>query len=347
MHNIANKTILITGGTGSLGQHLLQTMLKSKDSPRKIIIFSRDEFKQHNMRLNFLNKIAATDEVIYSNFLHKVQFQIGDVRDFHSIARALKNVDVVFNTAAIKQVPVAEYYPDEALKTNVIGVENIINAISEYDLPVETVMGISTDKACKPINAYGMTKALMEREIIAANIKCPNTRFILVRYGNVMASRGSVIPLFIEQIRTGKDITITDHKMTRFMMNLDQAVETVITAYNFAYPGEIYVPKISSAKIIDVAKSMMGESSLPIKEIGIRPGEKLHESLISREEMLKTYHRANYYVIPSNLPELKCPYIANRSSDQSADWMEEYTSESPLLRIDEIKVLLKNEGLLP
>src|ERR1700728_3716920 len=196
------RRILITGGTGSLGKTLVRRFLEgSAGEPEKIIVLSRDEAKQHSMRMEYQNKAAATDEIIYRNFQQRLEFRIGDVRDFHSMVQALRGVDIVFNAAALKQVPTCEYFPYEAVRTNIEGPENIVRAIHEYDLPIETVIGISSDKACKPINAMGMTKAIQERVFIQANIRCPGTRFVIVRYGNVLASRGSVVPFFHDQIR--------------------------------------------------------------------------------------------------------------------------------------------------
>ncbi len=189
---LTDKTILITGGTGSLGKTLVRRLLTNEiGRPRKIIVFSRDEAKQHHMRLAYQNRTVATDEVIYHNFEELVEFRIGDVRDVHSVASAVKDADIVFNAAALKQVPSCEYFPFEAVQTNVAGPENIVRAIREHRLPVETVVGVSTDKACKPVNVMGMTKALQERVFLSANLSCRDTRFICVRYGNVLASRGS------------------------------------------------------------------------------------------------------------------------------------------------------------
>src|SRR5262245_50111846 len=198
------KRILITGGTGSLGKVLTRRLLSGEvGDPAKVIIFSRDEAKQHFMRLEYQRMKAATDEIIYRNFQRKLEFRIGDVRDFHSVAAAVREADIVINAAALKQVPTCEYYPYEAVTTNIPGPENMVRAVQEFNLPVQTVVGGSTDKACKPISAMGMTKAIQERVFIQANILCPATRFVCVRYGNVLASRGSVIPLFQEQIRAG------------------------------------------------------------------------------------------------------------------------------------------------
>jgi len=301
----SNKTILVTGGTGSLGKVLIRRLLSGEmGKPNKIIVFSRDEAKQHEMRIAYLNSKAPTDEVIYNNFRRLLEFRIGDVRDFHSVSSALQNIDIVFNAAALKQVPSCEYFPYEAVQTNITGPENIVRAIRELKLPVETVVGISTDKACKPVNVMGMTKAIQERIFISANLDCPNTRFICVRYGNVLASRGSVIPLFHEQILAGGPVTITTPDMTRFLLSLDQAVDTIFAAVKSAKRGETYIPRVPSAKVTDIAKTLIGDR--PIKTIitGIRPGEKVHEILVSEEEAHRTIKRGKYYVIYPILPEL-------------------------------------------
>jgi len=305
---LTDKTILITGGTGSLGKVLTRRLLSGEmGTPKKIIIFSRDEAKQHEMRVDYHNLRSPTDEVIYNNFKQLLEFRIGDVRDYWSISTVLRGVDVVFNAAALKQVPSCEYFPYEAVKTNITGPENIIRAIRENSLPVDTVVGISTDKACKPVNVMGMTKALQERIFIRANVDCPRTRFICVRYGNVLASRGSVIPLFHEQIRSGGPVTITTTDMTRFLLSLDQAVDTIFAALRYANAGETYIPRVPSAKVIDIAKILIGNR--PIKTIitGIRPGEKIHEILISEEEAHRAIERDPYYVILPILPELCTP----------------------------------------
>ena len=302
---LSNKTILVTGGTGSLGKVLIHRLLSGEvGTPKKVIVLSRDEAKQHEMRISYLNRKAPTDEIIYNNFQRILEFRIGDVRDFHSVSSALQGVDIVFNAAALKQVPSCEYFPFEAVKTNIAGPENIVRAIRELKLPVETVVGISTDKACKPVNVMGMTKAIQERVFITANLDCPKTRFICVRYGNVLASRGSVIPLFHEQILAGGPVTITTRDMTRFLLSLDQAVDTIFAAVKSAKRGETYIPRVPSAKVTDIAQTLIGNR--PIKTIitGIRPGEKVHEILVSEEEANRTITRGKYYVIQPILPEL-------------------------------------------
>src|SRR5579863_7202454 len=300
------KTILITGGTGSLGKTLVRRFLEgSAGNPAKIIVLSRDEAKQHSMRMEYQNKAAATDEIIYRNFQQKLEFRIGDVRDFPSISAAVHDADIVFNTAALKQVPTCEYFPFEAVRTNIEGPENIVRAIQEHSLPVGTVIGVSTDKACKPVNAMGMTKALQERLFIQANIRCPKTRFVCVRYGNVLASRGSVIPLFHDQIRSGGPVTITTTDMTRFLLSLDDAVDVILAAVQTGSPGETYIPRVPSAQVTHIAKALIGNRSIETKITGIRPGEKVHEILVSEEEGHRTVERGAYYAILPMLPELR------------------------------------------
>jgi FlaA1/EpsC-like NDP-sugar epimerase len=302
---LTGKTILVTGGTGSLGKVLVRRLLSGElGSPHKIVIFSRDEAKQHEMRMSYMNKHAATDEIIFRNFQRMLDFRIGDVRDFHSIAEALRGVDVVFNAAALKQVPTCEYFPYQAVMTNIGGPENIVRAIQELGLPVQTVVGVSTDKACKPVNVMGMTKSLQERIFIQANLRCQDTRFICVRYGNVLASRGSVIPLFHDQIRNGGPVTITTSDMTRFLLSLNQAVDTIFAAYKDANRGETYIPRVPSARVVDIATALIGDRPIKTVVTGIRPGEKLHEILISEEECHRSVDRGSYYAILPMLPEL-------------------------------------------
>lgn len=300
------KRILVTGGTGSLGQVLVRRLLSGANgTPDKVIVFSRDEAKQHYMRLSFLHRRAATDDIIYRNFEQCLEFRIGDVRDYHSVSAALRGTDIVFSAAALKQVPTCEYFPWEAVRTNVEGAENIVRAIREFDFPVETVVGISTDKACKPVNVMGMTKAIQERVYIQGNMRSPGTRFICVRYGNVLASRGSVVPLFLEQIAAGGPVTITTPDMTRFLLTLDDAVDTIFAAVRSAAPGETYIPRVPSARIVDVAQALIAGADIPMVTTGIRPGEKIHEILISDEESYRTVHGAQgYYALRPMLPEV-------------------------------------------
>ena len=331
-----NKRVLITGGTGSLGKVLVRRILSGQlGSPKSLVVFSRDEAKQHDLRMDYLNHRSATDEVMYHNFERTLQFKIGDVRDFHSVAQALTSADIVFNAAALKQVPACEYFPFEAVKTNIEGAENIVRAIIELKLPVQSVVAISTDKACKPTNVMGMTKAIQERIFLAANISCPQTRFIAVRYGNVLASRGSVVPLFIDQIAAGGPITLTDKNMTRFLLTLDQAVDTVFEALQFAAAGETYIPKIKAALIQDVAAALIGSKKIKIVESGIRPGEKMHEIMISEEESLRTISRGNYFAIKSILPEV------TTASSESLIEFAEISSANYLMSTGEVKDFLE------
>lgn len=337
-----NKTLLVTGGTGSMGRTFVKRVLSGElGTPRKVIVFSRDEAKQHDMRLSYLLKNTATDEVIYRNFLNVLEFRIGDVRNYADVCAAVKNADIVVNAAALKQVPVCEYFPYQAVLTNCSGVANIVRAIEENSYPVETVIAISTDKACKPVNVMGMTKSIQERIIIAANILNPKTRFICVRYGNVLASRGSVIPLFHDQIRNGGPLTITVPEMTRFLLSLDQAVDTVFTALREASRGETYVPNAPSSSIINIAKALIGERNIEIKITGIRPGEKMHEIMVSEEEANHCVRRGDYYAILPMLPELR-----QNSKEETNVLLKEFSSADTVLGYNETLNLLKNNRLL-
>lgn len=336
-----NKVIVITGGTGSLGKVLTRRLLQRElGSPKKIIIFSRDEAKQHAMRVEYQHKPNVTDEVIYDNFARLIEFRIGDIRDYHSVCSVLREADIVINAAALKQVPSCEYFPFEAVRTNVVGAENIIRAIGENNLHVETVVGVSTDKACKPVNAMGISKAMQERIFIAANVTLPKTRFICVRYGNVLASRGSVIPLFHEQIKHGGPLTITTKEMTRFLLPLESAVDTIFAVLKGAQPGEIYIPKIPAALIEDVAKALMGDRDIGITYTGIRPGEKVHEVMICEEEAWRTYDRGDYYAIKPMLPEL----VKVEPGLQALS--KEYSSGDFLMTFEETVALLLKYGLM-
>jgi UDP-glucose 4-epimerase len=338
---LTNKRIVVTGGTGSLGKVLVRRLLTGEiGKPKSITVFSRDEAKQNTMRLSFQRKESATDEIIYRNFEEILQFQIGDVRDYHAICAVLRNADVVFNAAALKQVPACEYFPFEAVQTNIIGPENIVRAIRENKLPVETVIGVSTDKACKPVNVMGMTKAIQERVFIHANMDCPNTRFICVRYGNVLASRGSVIPLFHDQIRNGGPITITTTDMTRFLLSLDKAVDTIFAAFAKAKRGETYIPRVPSARMIDVADILIDNRPIKTVVTGIRPGEKIHEILVSEEEAHRTVERGDYLAILPILPELKSPGAVEKTITG------EYSSADNLFSKSELAKLLKKYKLL-
>lgn len=339
--HLEGKRILVMGGTGSLGQRLVHRLLVGgMGRAARITVFSRDEAKQHYMRLKYMNRRAATDDIIYRNSQELLTFCIGDVRDYASVLRAVREADVVFFTAALKQVPTCEYFPFEAVQTNVIGPQNLVRAIRDNDIPVELVLGISTDKACKPINVMGITKALQERILCQANLDCPNTRFVCVRYGNVIGSRGSVIPLFLEQIRQGGPVTITLKEMTRFLLTLDQAVDTVFAAVRSGLRGEIFVPRVRSAQVIDLAKVLIGGRDMPIVYTGVRPGEKVHEIMISEEEYFRTTERDGYYVISPLLPELRTQHIARPALDG------EYSSEDSPLELDELRRLLQSVGCL-
>lgn len=330
-----NKHIVITGGTGSLGQVVVRRLLSGEmGRPSKIVVFSRDEAKQHYMRLSYLHRKEATDEVIYQNFRELLSFRVGDVRDYSSVLQAVRQADVVIHAAALKQVPSCEYFPHQAVQTNILGPQNIVRAIRENATNVSTVVGISTDKACKPINVMGMTKAVMERIFVEANIDCTATRFVLVRYGNVIASRGSAIPLFLEQIATGGPVTITLPTMTRFLLTLDGAVDTIFAAIRSALPGETYVPTVPSARMIDVAEVLIDGRDISIKEIGIRPGEKIHEIMVSEEENYRTIARDGYYAIKPMLPELAMDSLTQPAFDG------EYTSARVTLDKNGLRELL-------
>lgn len=336
------KVILVTGGTGSMGKTFVRRVLSGElGTPKKVIVMSRDEGKQHNMRLSYLNKQHSTDETVYNNFKNLLEFRIGDVRDYADVVSAVKTADIVINAAALKQVPSCEYFPEQALLTNCAGAVNIVRAIREHNFPVHTVVGVSTDKACKPINAMGMTKALQERIFIAANILKPSTRYLCVRYGNVLASRGSVIPLFHDQIKNGAPVTITDVGMTRFLLSLNQAVDTVFAALKDGNAGEIFVPRAPAALMTDVAKVLIGDRKIETKVTGIRPGEKLHEIMISDEEAPYAEQRGDYYAIRSMLPELN-PQGANAKSPLK----KEFSSGDVLLDLAGTKALLAKHKLL-
>ncbi|MDT7604817.1 MAG: hypothetical protein QOF61_2814 [Acidobacteriota bacterium] len=338
---LTDKRVVVTGGTGSLGKVLVRRLLTGElGKPRQITIFSRDEAKQHSMRLAFQHMRTATDEVIYHNFEQILQFRIGDVRDPHSVATVMRQADVVFNAAALKQVPSCEYFPYEAVQTNINGAENIIRAIREYRLPVETVVGVSTDKACKPVNVMGMTKAVQERLFVRANLDADETRFICVRYGNVLASRGSVIPLFHEQIRRGGPVTITTSDMTRFLLSLEQAVDTVFAALKGAERGETYIPRVPSALVTDIAAALIGDEKIKMVVTGIRPGEKVHEILVSEEEAYRTVERDGYYVIKPMLPEL-------RSAEEKLTPLgKEYSSADNVMNREQVAELLRRHKLM-
>jgi UDP-glucose 4-epimerase len=336
------KTILVTGGTGSMGKTFVHRVLTGEHgTPKKVIVLSRDEAKQHEMRMSYLHKLVATDEVIYRNFMNVLEFRIGDVRSYADVCSAVKHADIVVNAAALKQVPACEYFPTQAVLTNCVGATNLVRAIEENGYPVETVIGISTDKACKPVNVMGMTKSIQERIFISANILNPRTRFICVRYGNVLASRGSVIPLFHDQIRNGGAVTVTVPGMTRFLLSLNQAVDTVFTAIREARRGETYVPHAPAATVLNIAKALIGERKIEIRITGIRPGEKMHELMVSEEEANHCVKRGNYYAILPMLPELR-----EAGASEPNALAKEFSSEDTVLDLAGTVELLRRHRLL-
>jgi FlaA1/EpsC-like NDP-sugar epimerase len=338
-----NKVVLVTGGTGSMGSTLVRRILSAElGTPKKVIVFSRDEAKQHEMRMSYQHRREATDEVIFRNFMNVLEFRIGDVRSYAEVCSAVKDADIVVNAAALKQVPTCEYFPEQAILTNCMGAANIVRAIRENGYGVKTVIGISTDKACKPVNVMGMTKALQERIFIAANVLNPGTRFICVRYGNVLASRGSVIPLFLDQIRHGGPVTLTEPSMTRFLLSLDQAADTVFTALKEARPGETYVPRAPSATVENIARAMIGSKRIKTKVIGVRPGEKMHEIMVSDEEAHHCVERGDYFAILPMLPELR-----REAKPEKNALSTEFSSGDTVLDLPKTKTLLKKHKLLP
>ncbi len=341
---LEGKVILVTGGTGSMGKTFVRRALSGRHgNPQKVIVMSRDEGKQHYMRQDYLNHKVSTDEVIYQNFQRALEFQIGDVRRFEDVCAALQGVDIVINAAALKQVPVCEYYPEQAVLTNCLGVSNLVRAIRDFKFPVETVVGVSTDKACKPVNVMGMTKAIQERIFISGNIYVPKTRFVCVRYGNVLASRGSVVPLFHDQIKNGGPVTITDGQMTRFLLSLEQAVDTVLEAIEHGRRGELFVPRVPSSRIINIAKALVGDRKIEIQVTGIRPGEKLHEILLSEEESPRSFRHGDYYVMQPMLPELIDP-----KQVRASDLIGDYSSQDNVLNeLETFQLLEKFNMLLP
>jgi len=290
MINFENKIFLITGGTGSFGNAVLKRLLDL--DCKEIRIFSRDEKKQDDQRK------------LYSN--SKIKFYIGDVRDYQSVLNAVRGVDYIFNAAALKQVPSCEFHPMEAVKTNVLGTDNVLEAAIQSG--VKKVVCLSTDKAVYPINAMGISKAMMEKVMVAKSRLCDPGKTVLsaTRYGNVMASRGSVIPLFLDQLQSGKPLTITDPNMTRFLMSLDESVDLVLYAFEHAQPGDIFVQKAPASTVGDLAQAMkeMLNSDSEVKVIGTRHGEKLYESLLSREEMARADDLGDYYRIPADSRDL-------------------------------------------
>lgn len=309
--NFDNKTLLITGGTGSFGNAVLKKFINS--NLKEIRIFSRDEKKQEDLR-----KYYKSD---------KVKFIIGDVRNLHSVQDASVGVDYIFHAAALKQVPSCEFYPMEAVQTNILGAENVMR--SAVINGVKKCVVLSTDKAVYPINAMGISKSMMEKIMVAKSRVYSDTVFCATRYGNVMASRGSVIPLFIEQIKNNKDITITDPNMTRFLMSLDESVDLVLYAFANAQPGDILVQKSPASTVLDLAKALIQlfNSKSEIKIIGTRHGEKLYESLVSREEMAKAEDLGKYFKIPADNRDLNYDKYFNQGSFAISE-NEDYTSHN-------------------
>jgi len=328
-----NKTLLITGGTGSFGNAVLQRFIDSDLA--QIRIFSRDEKKQDDMRLALKND--------------KVKFYIGDVRDYRAVSDVMRGVDYVFHAAALKQVPSCEFYPMEAVQTNILGAENVIRAALANE--VKKCVVLSTDKAVYPINAMGISKAMMEKVMVAHARLADASKTVLcaTRYGNVMGSRGSVIPLFMEQLRAGKPLTITDPKMTRFLMSLEESVELVLYAFMNAKPGDIFVQKAPAATIENLATAMIqlfgsaSKSASELKVIGTRHGEKLYETLVSREEMARAQEIDGYFRIPADGRDLN--YAQYYSEGEVAvSQIEDYTSHNTqLLDVEQVKALLQKQ----
>lgn len=321
-----NKILLITGGTGSFGHAVLKRFIRTEI--KEIRIFSRDEKKQDDMRHELKND--------------KVKYYIGDVRDYDSINKAMHNVDYVFHAAALKQVPSCEFYPMQAVKTNVTGTENVLNAAIANN--VKKAIVLSTDKAVYPINVMGITKALSEKVMIARSRDVDNGNSLLcaTRYGNVMASRGSVIPLFVEQAMAAKPLTVTDPNMTRFLMSLEESVDLVLFAFNNLKPGDIFVQKAPASTVIDLAQAIkeLFNSESEIKIIGTRHGEKLYETLLSREEKIKAKDLGNYYRVPADNRDLNYDKFFIDGDVETSE-IEDYTSHNTYrLSIQEIKDLL-------
>ncbi|KQT24067.1 UDP-glucose 4-epimerase [Chryseobacterium sp. Leaf405] len=309
---IKNKILLITGGTGSFGTAVLRKFIHT-DHFKEIRIFSRDEKKQDDMRNQFKND--------------KLKFYIGDVRDYNSIESAMRGVDYVFHAAALKQVPSCEFFPMQAVKTNVEGTQNVIDAAGKNE--VKKVICLSTDKAAYPINAMGISKAMMEKVAVAASRNLENTTVCLTRYGNVMASRGSVIPLFVKQIKNNEQITITDPNMTRFLMSLEEAVDLVLFAFEHGNAGDLFVNKAPAGKIGDLAQALkeMFKAENPIKVIGTRHGEKLYETLCTREEMIKAEDMGDFYRIPADNRDLNYAQYFSEG-EEKVSRIEDYHSHN-------------------
>ncbi len=327
------KKVLVTGGTGSFGHVVMKRLLEQE--PSELRVFSRDEDKQDRMRYEF------------RDYEKSLRFVLGDIRNKQSLIKGMRGVDVVFHAAALKQVPPQEINPYEGVQTNVIGAQNIVEAALELDIP--KVVAISTDKAVEPVNAYGMSKALQEKLIIAGNVYKDGKRtvFSCVRYGNVLGSRGSIVPLFKKQITEGKPITLTHKDMTRFALTLDQAIDLVFLAYKESVGGEIFVLKNPAHTVTDLAEVMLKEldaKNRKIETIGIRPGEKMHETLISPTESLKTVEKKDHYVV---LPQVDIAEVSKKYPNFWNDKTFRFSSDNATrLSKDELKKLLKSAGWL-
>ena len=328
---IKNKTLLITGGTGSFGNAVLQRFLHTEHFS-EIRIFSRDEKKQDDMRTTLKSE--------------KLKFYIGDVRNYDSIERAMRGVDYVFHAAALKQVPSCEFFPLEATRTNVLGTQNVIDAAAFNK--VKKVICLSTDKAAYPINAMGISKALMEKVAVAASRNLKDTTVCLTRYGNVMASRGSVIPLFLNQIKEGKELTITDPKMTRFLMSLDEAVELVLFAFENGKAGDLFVNKAPAGNIGDLAQALLQLTNANnlIKVIGTRHGEKLYETLCTREEMIKAEDMGDFYRIPADNRDLNYEKYFSKGNEIISSIEDYNSSNTEQQDIEGMKKLLKSLSIV-
>ncbi|MEG2278211.1 MAG: polysaccharide biosynthesis protein [Odoribacter sp.] len=321
------KVLLITGGTGSFGNAVLRRFLDS--DIKEIRIFSRDEKKQDDMRHHLQSS--------------KVKFYIGDVRDRRSVDGVMNGVDYIFSAAALKQVPSCEFFPVEAVKTNVLGTENVLNSAIEHG--VKNIVVLSTDKACYPINAMGISKAMMEKVAIAkgrALGKGAGTTICCTRYGNVMASRGSVIPLWVEQMKNGADITITDPNMTRFMMTLDDAVDLVLYAFLHGQNGDLFVQKAPAATLSTLTQALkeLYKTNTPVRVIGTRHGEKLYETLVTREEMVKSEDMGNYYRIPCDTRDLNYDKFFVEGNEKIAEVEDYHSHNTRRLDVEGMKELL-------
>lgn len=343
---LEGKRVLVTGGTGSLGKPLVRRILTGElGKPASVTVFSRDEGKHHQMKADWMNERSATQDIFYHNFEELLEFRLGDVRDYRALVPAVRNAEVIFHAAALKQVPSCEYFPYEAVRTNVEGANNLVRAIRSNDTPVEMVIGISTDKACKPVNVMGMTKAIQERVLLEGNVGQKDVDFVCVRYGNVVSSRGSAIPYFQDQIRHGGPVTLTTRDMTRFLITLEQAVDTVFDCMLHSRRGEIFVPQLPAVKMEDVARAMIGDQDIAMKEVGVRPGEKVHEIMVSEEEAARTLERSgtfreSYYAITSILPEVSGDPVEDPAVKR------EYSSRDEIMEFDGAVELLKDAGYL-